>query len=54
MLKSSGVIICNNFDDFKEFPNNINYNYYETEARKIIYQLKTVQTSLFDNKLFNV
>ena len=51
MLKASGIIICNNLDDFKEFPNNINYRYYINEANKIIYQLKCVQTSLYD-KMF--
>lgn len=47
VLTSSGVVICNNLDDFKEFPDDINYEYYETEANKIILALKTVQLSLF-------
>ena len=53
MLKASGIIICNNIEDFKEFPKNINYRYYISEANKIIYALKTIQTSLFDNEIFN-
>ena len=53
MLKASGIIICNNIEDFKEFPKNINYRYYISEANKIIYALKTIQTSLFDNETFN-
>lgn len=48
MLKASGVTICNNLDDFKEFPTNINYRYYVVEARKIINQLCIKQCSLFD------
>ena len=44
---------CNNIEDFKEFPKNINYRYYISEANKIIYALKTIQTSLFDNEIFN-
>ena len=47
------IIICNNIEDFKEFPKNINYRYYINEANKIIYALKTIQTSLFDNETFN-
>ena len=48
MLKSSGIIICNNLDEFIKFPNNINYRYYITEANKIINSFKYVQLSLFD------
>ena len=48
MLKSSGIIICNNLDEFSEFPNNINYRYYITEANKIVNSFKYVQLSLFD------
>lgn len=48
MLKSSGIIICNNLDEFSKFPNNINYRYYITEANKIINSFKYVQLSLFD------
>lgn len=47
MLKSSSVILCNNLDDFKEFPNNINYQYYIAEANKIIAPLITKQLTLF-------
>lgn len=46
-LKASGVTLCNNFDEFKEFPNNINYRYYIAEANKIIYQLICIQQTLF-------
>lgn len=49
MLKSSGVTVCNNLNDFKEFPNNINYRYYIVEANKIINQLCIKQLSLFDD-----
>ena len=52
LLKSSGVIICNNFDEFKTFPNDINYKYYIIEANKIIHKLKCIQTSLFDDTMF--
>lgn len=48
MLKASGVTICNNLDEFKEFPININYRYYIVEARKIINQLCIQQGTLFD------
>ena len=48
MLKSSGIIICNNLDEFSEFPNNINYRYYINEANKIIDSFRYVQLSLFD------
>lgn len=47
MLCDSGVTICNNLDDFKEFPKNINYNYYIKEANKIISKLEQQQLSLF-------
>lgn len=47
MLKSSGVTICNNLDDFKDFPSNINYNYYIKEANKIVSLLVQKQLNLF-------
>lgn len=47
MLKGYGVTITNNLDEIKEFPNNVNYNYYITEANKIITKLKQKQLSLF-------
>lgn len=47
MLCNSGVTICNNLEDFKEFPKNINYNYYIKEANKIISKLEQQQLSLF-------
>lgn len=46
MLTASGVTLLNNFGDLKENP-KINYQYYITEANKIINQLKTKQLSLF-------
>ena len=46
MLTASGVTLLNNFDDLKENP-KINYQYYITEANKIINQLKSKQLSLF-------
>lgn len=46
MLTASGVTLLNNFDDLKENP-KINYQYYITEANKIIAQFKTKQLSLF-------
>lgn len=46
MLTASGVTLLNNFNNLKENP-KINYQYYITEANKIINQLKTKQLSLF-------
>lgn len=46
MLTASGITLLNNFDNLKENP-KINYQYYITEANKIINQLKTKQLSLF-------
>ena len=46
MLVASGVTLLNNFDDLKENP-KINYQYYITEANKIIAQFKNKQLSLF-------
>lgn len=48
MLKASGVVIVNNFDEIKEFPKDINYNYYIRECNKIISPFKRIQLSLFD------
>lgn len=47
MLCASGVTIVNNFDEIKEFPTNINYNYYIGAAQKIINSFENVQLSLF-------
>lgn len=47
MLKASGVTIVNNLQELKEFPTNINYNYYIGEATKIITQFENQQLSLF-------
>lgn len=46
MLVASGVTLLNNFDDLPDNP-KINYNYYITEANKIIAQFKNKQLSLF-------
>ena len=46
MLVDSGVTLLNNFDNLKENP-KINYQYYITEANKIIAQFKNKQLSLF-------
>ena len=46
MLVASGVTLLNNFDNLKENP-KINYQYYITEANKIIAQFKNKQLSLF-------
>lgn len=47
LLKSSGVTIVNDLNQIKEFPNNINYNYYIGEANKIITQFENKQLNLF-------
>lgn len=47
MLKSSGIKIANNLDNFKQFPTDINYNYYIGEAKKIIFPMENYQMSLF-------
>ena len=46
MLTASGVTLLNNFSDLKENP-KINYQYYITEANKIIAEFKNKQLSLF-------
>lgn len=46
MLTASGVTLLNNFSDLKDNP-KINYNYYITEAMKIIAQFKNKQLKLF-------
>ena len=46
MLTASGVTLLNNFNNLKENP-KINYQYYITEANKIISQFKNKQLSLF-------
>lgn len=48
LLSGVGVIIVNNLDEIKEFPKNINYQYYIREANKIISSFKYEQLSLFD------
>lgn len=46
MLTASGVTLLNNFNDLKENP-KINYQYYITEATKIIAQFENRQLRLF-------
>lgn len=48
MLKGYDVILVNNLEDVKEFPKNINYQYYISQARKIISQLENRQLSLYE------
>lgn len=48
LLSGVGVIIVNNFNEVKEFPKNINYQYYISEANKIITPFKYKQLSLFN------
>lgn len=48
LLSGVGVIIVNNLDEIKEFPKNINYQYYIREANKIISSFKYKQLSLFN------
>lgn len=48
MLKGYGVVICNNLNEFKELPKDINYRYYIIEANKIIDKFKHRQLCLFD------
>ena len=47
MLKSSGVKIANNLNDFTSFPTDINYIYYIGQAKKIIFPMENYQLSLF-------
>lgn len=47
LLSGVGVIIVNNFEEIKEFPKNINYQYYIEEANKIISPFKYKQLTLF-------
>lgn len=47
ILKDVGVKIVNNLKELKEFPKDINYTYYETEARKIVHAFKVKQLTLF-------
>lgn len=47
LLSGVGVIIVNDFNNIKEFPKNINYQYYISEANKIISSFKYKQLTLF-------
>lgn len=47
MLCDSGVTVVNNFDEIKEFPNNINYQYYLKEVNSVISSFEQVQLTLF-------
>lgn len=47
ILKKSGVQIVNNLNKLKEFPKDINYQYYISEAKKIVFPMEHYQLSLF-------
>lgn len=47
LLTASGVKVVNNLEEIKEFPSDINYRYYITEAKKIINSFERIQLSLF-------
>ena len=47
MLKKSGVKIVNDLTSLTEFPKDINYTYYISEARKIVFPMEHYQLSLF-------
>lgn len=47
MLKDSGVILLNDLSQLKEFPKDINYQYYINEVKKIINPFVYIQLSLF-------
>ena len=47
LLSGYGVTIVNNFDEIKEFPQDINYSYYITEASKITSVFQHKQLKLF-------
>ena len=47
LLKSSGVTLANDLTQFKEFPNNINYNYYIGECYKIVDAFEKKQLTLW-------
>lgn len=48
MLKDSPVVIVNNLEEIKNFPKDINYNYYIKEVNKIIFPFRCKQMTLFD------
>lgn len=47
MLKGHGVKIVNDLTKLTEFPKDIDYNYYISEAKKIIFPFKNKQLTLF-------
>lgn len=47
IIKDSGVIIVNDLTKITEFPTNIDYRYYETEASKIVSAFAYKQLTLF-------
>lgn len=47
MLKKSGVQIVNDLTKVRQFPEDINYEYYITEARKIVFPMEHPQLRLF-------
>lgn len=47
MLKGKGIKIVNDFNQIKEFPNDIDYRYYIGECQKIINEFERIQLTLF-------
>lgn len=47
LLTKSGLKIVNDLTGLTEFPKDINYQYYISEARKIVFPMEHVQLSLF-------
>lgn len=47
MLKDHGVIIANDLTKLSEFPKDVDYNYYISEAKKVIASFEYKQLSLF-------
>ena len=48
LLTKSGLKIVNDLTQLKEFPKDINYEYYISEARKIVFPMEHVQLSLYN------
>ena len=47
MLKGHGVKIVNDLNSITKFPNDVDYEYYIGECKKIINQFECKQLSLF-------
>ena len=48
LLTKSGLVIVNDLTKLKEFPKDVNYQYYISEAEKIIFPMEHPQLSLYD------